>query len=1072
MGFDRRTADDDVHAHTLARREPAPGKRTRSGDLPGSGGPSVAGNLAAIDAHTPATHAPAGLPADPFEPHAGTAHGAEQADAIAGALANLRRLRSAAVPGFAAARDAVEADAAAQLAAVIVGQIAHAAALHARLADQLEATATTPIDPTDRARLAPIWGVLGMELPLCLTASIAELAPVRFGGRPVMSGAAAPELSKDHQLTTARLKAEADGTIKTLQLVVQIRDQYVAAAGMLTEDARDAIGARLASLAARPAHFALARAALTALGIWADVSTARAARADAKAAPTFADLVDDAAQPRTVDDVSRGADLQGRLLGPMVDVGDFDQAAAIDRLQADTWITYLDDSKTKPSRASHNARAVLATLAPLAPDARAAVLEHFRRANVLDLFAGGLPWAAVEELSHSMPSGHRDVRAALRPYYEDRSKPTDSSIGGALERVPLVGGALESVGNFATGGFLHEHDRAYRAERQGQVTGEEYADTTAKTAARSMAVTIASGAAGEVGAGLGNAAFGRFATRGVVGRVLSFTATGALAGGFGGLGGRAGADAIDGELSSFDAYLHDAGVGAALGGVLGGGLAVTGEAARFIPPAARARLASFFEKFPGLSTESAISQAAEQLAARASQGVVRVVTTATDILEAVRLRAATLSDDARRFFDDLGGGGFGGPPLAPAGAYHTAPPLGRVSRQRQVIADIVATQPLHLPGDLDGPAVSVIHAERLDPLADDLASKPAPNRQDSAVPARERAAAETEATASQSDDRPRADQDTTAAAGPVELRARIIQAIGDVPISSAPATSANGRPSYFIERADGAELKRLVAQLPDVRVTEFPRGLTIHHDGSDWFLEWMPEKGAPGHARATSSDRGHVGLPPANTSIVLFYGFRGVQFVDGVYWKKLPPDKLYGVRRELERNPLLHYGHVGVSFDGGHTIHGLTPSSAGMTADELLKKVLNHEPVPAIVQDDTATFRRARELAAEGWDLEVSTAALSMDDATRTAAFGENARLEAASSAKEPTGKDYQFPYDELSEQGSHYANDQSRNCATYPQMLGLCVPEPSGQLRDYIPKLKEWSTKSPVDNFDEKRTP
>jgi hypothetical protein len=102
--------------------------------------------------------------------------------------------------------------------------------------------------------------------------------------------------------------------------------------------------------------------------------------------------------------------------------------------------------------------------------------------------------------------------------------------------------------------------------------------------------------------------------------------------------------------------------------------------------------------------------------------------------------------------------------------------------------------------------------------------------------------------------------------------------------------------------------------------------------------------------------------------------------------------------------------------------------------------------------------------------LSITTAALSMDDAARVAAFGENARLEAKSLAGQPTGKDYQFPYEEPNALGSHYANDQSRNCATYPQMLGLCVPEPSGQLRDYIPELKKWNNRSPVDLLDEKK--
>jgi hypothetical protein len=382
---------------------------------------------------------------------------------------------------------------------------------------------------------------------------------------------------------------------------------------------------------------------------------------------------------------------------------------------------------------------------------------------------------------------------------------------------------------------------------------------------------------------------------------------------------------------------------------------------------------------------------------------------------------------------------------------------------------VKATRPLDEPGELDGIApITIVKAERLPEQAvsrvdDGLDGGPVST---GAADQADAGMAFLDDHVSRPDDLARsgkaADDELASVARTAAARARVIQAIGDVPIASMP--SPGGRPTYYLRRADGAELTRLMAELPEVRVTEFPRGLTIHRDGRDWFLEWMPEQGAPASAVAADRDGGTVGLPPPNTSLVLFYGFRGVKNVDGVYWKNLPPEKLKDVMEWLELDPLLHYGHVGVSFDGGRTVHGLTPRDDLMSADELMRKILNHEPVPAIVRDDTRTFVQARELAAQGWDLEITTAALSMDDATRAAAFGENMRLTAATEAKVETGKDYQFPYDKPNELGSHYANDHSRNCATYPQMLGLCVPETSGQLRDYIPELRTWHKGSPVD--------
>ena len=117
-----------------------------------------------------------------------------------------------------------------------------------------------------------------------------------------------------------------------------------------------------------------------------------------------------------------------------------------------------------------------------------------------------------------------------------------------------------------------------------------------------------------------------------------------------------------------------------------------------------------------------------------------------------------------------------------------------------------------------------------------------------------------------------------------------------------------------------------------------------------------------------------------------------------------------------------------------------------MTAADIKARVEQHAPVPGIVGDDTETFQVARDLAANhGWDLEITTIAQSLDDETRTAAFGENARLSSTDPAEH--GKQYQWPYEKPNEQRSFFADDNTRNCATYPQMLGLCVPEPSGQL-------------------------
>ncbi len=296
------------------------------------------------------------------------------------------------------------------------------------------------------------------------------------------------------------------------------------------------------------------------------------------------------------------------------------------------------------------------------------------------------------------------------------------------------------------------------------------------------------------------------------------------------------------------------------------------------------------------------------------------------------------------------------------------------------------------------------------------------------------------------------------------LRARAAKELSDVQVSA--VTGERGM-SYYVAREDGERMLELLGSIDDVQVRKYEsKGFTVHHAGKDWYFQWAPEGATAGHA-ALRTKGATLGLPASNASVIEFWGFRGVKKVNGVYWKNLPPKERAEVERFFKLDPLLHYGHVGISFDGGKTIYGLTPPIEGtptLTPEQVKQKVLSHEPVPGIVKVDNSTFGLAAEVAREhGWDIEMTVASTLVDADTKKAAFG-HALAQAEINPDNQHGKQYQFPYEQPDVKGAHYADENTRNCATYPGMLGLCVPEPSGQLKQYIEALKEWEREGPID--------
>lgn len=56
------------------------------------------------------------------------------------------------------------------------------------------------------------------------------------------------------------------------------------------------------------------------------------------------------------------------------------------------------------------------------------------------------------------------------------------------------------------------------------------------------------------------------------------------------------------------------------------------------------------------------------------------------------------------------------------------------------------------------------------------------------------------------------------------------------------------------------------------------------------------------------------------------------------------------------------------------------------------------------------------------------------------------------------------WPFREPDKHGRRFSDENTANCALFPKMLNLCVPDESGELRKYIPALQRWAAEGPID--------
>lgn len=321
-------------------------------------------------------------------------------------------------------------------------------------------------------------------------------------------------------------------------------------------------------------------------------------------------------------------------------------------------------------------------------------------------------------------------------------------------------------------------------------------------------------------------------------------------------------------------------------------------------------------------------------------------------------------------------------------------------------------------------------------------------------------------------------------AAPAERRAQVATELATIQVTVAPISGAP-RGSYYVTRADADRMSALFAELDGAQTIGYKDGLLVRHGGEEWYFQIDDMAHAlPAAARAQSrtSIQGVAALPESNVATVELWGFRGVRSIKkaGDPRARLPdewtPQEHADVEREAAREPLLAAGHVGISFDGGDTIYGLTPEWRGkMTLEECRQRLVNHEILPGIVDEDTEAFTRARELAdANGWNTELERVVVMYDRATQPHLVEEVERIRSL-----PPGAvfGYTFPSKEPGQNGQHfqggasydgrftYCSDQVSNCATWPSKLGVPIPESSGNMARYMPELKKWAeADAPID--------
>lgn len=291
--------------------------------------------------------------------------------------------------------------------------------------------------------------------------------------------------------------------------------------------------------------------------------------------------------------------------------------------------------------------------------------------------------------------------------------------------------------------------------------------------------------------------------------------------------------------------------------------------------------------------------------------------------------------------------------------------------------------------------------------------------------------------------------------------------------------------TYFITAADGARMAELVKVVrPGIQVQTYAKGLVIGGGAEAWYFVFDDRAGQLGGRRAVTvaTADGGLGLPASNVATAELWAFRGAREVkkpddthprDKTQWSR---DERIEIEELKAESPLLGTGHVATSLDGGKTAHGWNPAADGVPIPELMKRLADHEAFPGRMVNDTFAFELARAAAELGWNTVVHRVVEILEQPQHRAMVDDVKQLETG--PPEAHGMAYSFPRPSPVD-GQHfaaskgYAAELIRNCAAFLEKLGLKIPEPSGNMRRFMPAVEEWSTADgPIDARPKGRTP
>jgi hypothetical protein len=291
--------------------------------------------------------------------------------------------------------------------------------------------------------------------------------------------------------------------------------------------------------------------------------------------------------------------------------------------------------------------------------------------------------------------------------------------------------------------------------------------------------------------------------------------------------------------------------------------------------------------------------------------------------------------------------------------------------------------------------------------------------------------------------------------------AAISAELGQIPVSVAKTKHASV--GYRVTRADGRRIAELFPQLEGAQVIEYREGILVRRKDKEWYFEF-DDKAVAG---ASSAPRTADGLPAPNVGTVELIAYSGVRHIEGRPEKQWTEAEVAEVESFGEQDPLIKAGHVGISFDGGKTVYGMTPETNGMPLAEVIARLKRNELFPGNVLIDNRHFELARERAASrGWDTDVTRAIVTFDpseqsgiykDVTQRANDAAGGQYDQAYTWPFKTPVDGDYYRSGSTPDGRAYDKDCIGNCAIFPSMVGVPIPT-RGRMQDFMSELKLWA--------------